>query len=343
MQPIQRQHLFNYDLLRGIAIILVAVQHAWSMSELDVDEWGLLCYGYRTFVNCGVPLFVIMSGALLLDAPIRPMEEFFKRRFTRILYPFLLWALVVYLISFLSHRYDEVLTWKDFFVNLVPYLLSNKINDFHWFVHMILALYIIAPFLQRALTLCDRKSLDYLMLGWLLVMVLRSFYPNIYMLKYTSGLFPYLGCFIAGYYIRHYCYGRLLRWASLSGVILFGILDIVTETRLSYVELLMAISMFAFFSVRPMNRQPAGSTLLVLLSRYSYMIYLIHIPIIRALMSVTCSYHTPDNPGWVGLQPLWWAAAVLAICLVGCWILEQLRLPASVLKVLGITPVPKKG
>lgn len=333
--------MFNYDLLRGIAIILVAVQHAWSMSNMDTDEWGLLCYGYRTFVNCGVPLFVIMSGALLLDAPIRPFGEYFKRRFTRILYPFLLWAIVVYLISFLTHKYDEIITWKDFFVNLVPYLLNNKINDFHWFVHMILALYLIAPFLQRAFSLCDRKALDCLLLGWLLVMLLRSFCPDIYMLKYTTGLFPYLGCFIAGYYIRHYCYGRLLRWGPLVGILLFAILDIVTETRLLYVEFLMAISLFALFSVRPMNRQPSGSALMIFLSRYSYMIYLIHIPIIRALMNMLCSYHSPDNPGWIVFQPLWLAGAALSICVIGCWILEHIRLSGSVLKVLGITQNPK--
>lgn len=338
MQHATRQHLYNYDLLRGIAILLVAVQHAWSMSEMDTDEWGLLCFGYRTVVNCGVPLFVIMSGALLLDAPIRPMKEFFKRRFARVLYPFLLWATAVYLLSFVTHKYDEVITWKDFFIKYIPYLLSNQINDFHWYVHMILALYLIAPFLQRALSLCSRKTLDCLMLGWLAGMLARAFCPNIYLLHYTTSLYPYLGCFIAGYYLRHYCYSKSLRWWSLSAFVAFAVVDVITETRLSYIEPLMAISLFAFFSVRPMNKKPNGSDIMVMLSRYSYIIYLIHIPVIRFILNLTGARALLGDIWMPMLQPLWIAAIAVAICVMFCHALELIHLPASVLYFVGITP-----
>lgn len=343
MQMNQNHHLYNYDLLRGIAIILVAVQHAWSMSDMDLDEWGLLCYGYRTIVNCGVPLFVILSGALLLDAPICPMRDFFKRRFTRVLFPFLIWATAVYLLSYFTHKYDEIVTWKDVFCNFIPYLLSNRINEFHWFVHMIIALYLITPFIQRALSLCGRKTMDCVMLGWVLVMLAKSFCPSIYLLRYTTSLFPYLGCFLAGYYLRHYCYSKSLRWWSLSVFVAFAIVDIVTETRLSYVEPLMAIALFSFYSVRPMNKQPSGSGLMILLSRYSYMIYLIHIPIIRMVLTYTGVRASVSALGTALVQPLWLAAIALAVCVAICWILEHVRPLEPVLKYLGITSAAKKS
>lgn len=337
MQTSTRQYLYNYDLLRGLAILLVAVQHAWSMSEMDTDSWGLLCYGYRTIVNCGVPLFVVLSGALLLDAPIRPMSDFFRRRFSRILFPFLIWATAVYLLSFVTHKYEDMDSWLAFFGNYIPYLLTNRINDAHWFVHMILVLYLLAPFLQRAFTLCDRNSIRALLLVWIVVMIFRSFFTDVYVLRYTSGLFVYLGCFIAGYYIHHYKLNQGNKWIPLVVFALLAVKDVLTRTMYPYVEPFMAVTLFGLFSNFPMSTPPRGCKPLLLLSRYSFMLYLIHIPVIRVLLTVAGSELSPERPFVAFFQPLWLALAAMLICGLGCWILEKIGVPAKILRLLGIT------
>jgi len=330
-------HLYNYDILRGIAILLVAVQHAWSMSEMDTDQWGMLCYGYRTIVNCGVPLFVALSGALLLDAPVRPMSEFFKRRFSRILYPFLIWATAVYLLSFVTHKYEGIDSWSYFFFCYIPFLLTNRINDFHWFVHMILVLYLMAPFLQRAFTLCSQQSIRMLLVGWIIVMMFRSFFPEIYVFRFTSSLFVYLGCFIAGYYIHHYGLNKESKWAPFVIFAFLAVIDVYSKTRFPYVEPFMAIALFGWISNFPMSVPSKGSQPLLLLSRYSFMLYLIHVPVIRVLLMMAGSDLSPERPVIALFQPLWLTLSAIAICALVCWVLEKLRVPASILRILGIT------
>ena len=56
----------RYDVMRVVAIVLVVLQHAWSIPHLDSPEQGLLCQVYGALVSCGVPLFILVSGALNL-------------------------------------------------------------------------------------------------------------------------------------------------------------------------------------------------------------------------------------------------------------------------------------
>ena len=78
-------------------------------------------------------------------------------------------------------------------------MLTNRINEAYWFIGLIVALYAITPFLQRTLQACSRNELIGICVVWLCYVLLRRFYPSLYLLEYTSRLTYFLGFYILGY------------------------------------------------------------------------------------------------------------------------------------------------
>jgi len=142
-----RDHRLDY--IRTLAILMVITLHTWSLAK--VCAFPLLNGVYHAFEDCGVPLFLMISGALCLSAPIESISSFYRKRLWRVLLPFLIWSAVVYVLSALLHKYDEIQTWQDALRCYVPYLLTNRINYAHWFVPLILVLYLLTPLLKPAL------------------------------------------------------------------------------------------------------------------------------------------------------------------------------------------------
>ena len=187
------------DYLRALAILMVVTVHTWSLARIDVDLHPTLSLVYSLFHRCGVPLFVMISGALQLSAPIRPLGEFYKKRYARILIPFLIWSAVIYLLSCFAGKYPEIHSVGDGLRCYLPYMLTNRINEAYWFIGLIVALYAVTPFLQRALQACSRKELLILCAIWLCYVVVRRVYPSLYLLEYTSRLTYFLGFYVLGY------------------------------------------------------------------------------------------------------------------------------------------------
>lgn len=196
------------DWLRALAILMVVTVHTWSLARIDAETYPILSFVYALFYRCGVPLFVIISGALQLSAPIRPFGTFYKKRYARILIPFLIWSTVIYLLSCLANKYPEIHSVGDGLRCYIPYMLTNRINEAYWFIGLIIALYATTPFLQRALQGCSRKELLILCACWLCYGVLRHVYPSLYLLEYTSRFTYFLGFYIIGYVVYR-------EWGSL--------------------------------------------------------------------------------------------------------------------------------
>lgn len=187
------------DILRALAILMVVTVHTWSLARINATAHPVLSTAYALFYRCGVPLFVMISGALQLSAPIRPLGEFYKKRYLRILIPFFIWSAIIYVLSCLVGKYPDIHSLRDGVLYYIPYMLTNRINEAYWFVGLIVALYAITPFLQRALQACSRKELSVICIVWLCYVLLRRFYPSLYILEYTSRLTHFLGFYILGY------------------------------------------------------------------------------------------------------------------------------------------------
>jgi surface polysaccharide O-acyltransferase-like enzyme len=90
------------DIIRVVAISLVILVHAATeptllqqqLSTVDITQWWIANI-YNSLARIGVPLFVLSSGALLLNpSKVEPMRTFFKKRFVRVGLPLLFWSIV---------------------------------------------------------------------------------------------------------------------------------------------------------------------------------------------------------------------------------------------------------
>ena len=76
------------------------------MNALEIVRWTTVDF-YQSFGRLGVPLFIMLTGALLLS-PSKTNEDlgtFFKKRFSRIGLPCLFWG-VIYFIWDRTYRYS---------------------------------------------------------------------------------------------------------------------------------------------------------------------------------------------------------------------------------------------
>lgn len=86
----------NYaiDILRSLAIIAVILVHVSGayvdkFMQLGAENWWF-AHGINSAMRFCVPIFVMISGALLLGRD-ESYETFIKKRFLRVFFPYLIW------------------------------------------------------------------------------------------------------------------------------------------------------------------------------------------------------------------------------------------------------------
>ena len=92
------ERLAFLDMMRAYAIVLVVMVHVagpvlYEFNTAPRSHWGI-ANAFDSFARPCVPLFVIISGFLLLDPRKRdePLGDFFKKRLLKVVVPYLFWA-----------------------------------------------------------------------------------------------------------------------------------------------------------------------------------------------------------------------------------------------------------
>lgn len=151
--------------IRAIAMIAIVTLHvAFPLVYLyDTAPYGDWWAGslFYLFGKAGSPLFVMVSGLLLLD-PGRSMStsSFFRKRFVKVLFPFLAWA-VIYLVYRMVMK-AEVMGPRD----ILDAFLTGPVYYHLWFIQMILGLYLATPILRIYIRGATRQDLAYFLGVW---------------------------------------------------------------------------------------------------------------------------------------------------------------------------------
>jgi len=199
---------FNLSLgiIRIIATFFVVFSHSTDAFVLwptfkDGTAWNIIYY-LNTLSRIAVPVFIILSGYLLLDKDkAKNVKSFYKRRFTRILIPFIVWLPIYYLWT--AH-------WDNTHLTL-QYILNSLLHGSIWhlyFLFIILELYLLAPFLVRVLETSSKTKQTILFWGlivfsifWAILANLPGPHFDISMYSFTIFI-PYIVYFYAGAYLR---------------------------------------------------------------------------------------------------------------------------------------------
>lgn len=236
----KKERIIYLDVLRVLAIFMVLLMHAGDpyLWDAATKTFGIECSFYCALLRPCVPLFIIMSSILLL--PLKTdATAFFKRRFTRVLVPFLLWSIIYVFLP----TPDKIVfggpenAFTDTGMNVYAYNLMmipisfTGTNVHFWFIYTIIGLYLFMPIISPWIQQATKKTLLFFLMVWsvtLLFPYIRLWFPQIQgecdwndfgMLYYFSG---YLGYIVLGYFLHKYNTLSRVK-SSLLGLLLFAV------------------------------------------------------------------------------------------------------------------------
>ena len=166
------------DAARWLAAVAVVMLHGAATVVSDPAAYGsgawLAANLYDSAARWCVPVFVMISGALLLD-PERPQDarRFYSRRVARICAPLLFWTLFYLL-------WRTALDWIDdgrLDLSFWPRKLAHGEPYYHlWYLYMIVGLYLFAPLVRALAARSSRQARALWVVGILGLAILDALY-----------------------------------------------------------------------------------------------------------------------------------------------------------------------
>lgn len=234
-----RERLVHMDLLRILAAFSVVMLHTaaqkWYTLPVDSRDWFIV-NAYDAAFRFGVPIFVMISGALFLrDKRELNLKRLYIRHVLRMLVIYVVWSLV-YLVFDL-----RAVPRQDIGSGMIWAMLA--VNRYHlWFLPMITGVYMVLPILKRWVQNASRREVEYFLalffvfqIGQETVSALTrrtalSFFQNMIFLYLVTG---YLGYFVLGYYLTEYELPGFVEKLLYVGGIIGVPMNIVLSTVLS--------------------------------------------------------------------------------------------------------------
>ncbi len=159
-------HLPWVDLVRVVAIYLVVGVHVSGQltniwGQVSNSQW-LIADIYGGIARISVPLFFMISGYLLLPRS-ETLKDFYMRRMTKVLIPFVAWSLIY--LGWYCGNHPGACT-----PNFIWDLLLVQGTYYHlWFLYSLISIYLSLPVLRLLIQPeTDKKILWYLIVLWLI-------------------------------------------------------------------------------------------------------------------------------------------------------------------------------
>lgn len=271
-----------YDYLRCLAVLFVIAFHTIGFDLVFAEEltgtsiYNELNYIRWLFFSCN-PIFVMISGALLLKYKDEGVLQFYKKRALKIIVP-----LVVYYVWYYwqAGRLDHS-SLIDLFTGIITAdVESINANNF-WLVYNLIAIYIIIPFFRPMF-----KDLSYKMLSAFVIIIFAILMFDTYIPTNIELIRPFAGWIfvaIVGFWCSKEETRKYDTWLILIGLLTcIGLWFIIKydkyyPNRLDDVSpylLLVSVGLFGLFF--KLNKYLKNIYIIRLVSKYSYGIMLIH-------------------------------------------------------------------
>jgi surface polysaccharide O-acyltransferase-like enzyme len=220
-QPINHtlnKRLLWPDVVRIIAIYLVVQAH----TEYTVNSFSATMFFDKLNV-LGVPLFVLLSGALLLGKQ-ESYKIFFRKRCMKVLLPWVVWTLL-YMAYFFNLHHSQVMS--DFFTSGSS-LFSQWFRFFFrtfmsslWFLPLIFSIYLLTPVLRIIVKYAMGLDYLYVLILWFIFMSVMPYLVISPLFTFWEPTLVYAPIQYSGYFLLGYIVIKHEIFKKLSLPILF--------------------------------------------------------------------------------------------------------------------------
>ena len=331
--------------IRAYAMSIVVLIHVASIlaphyNTISQSDWWI-SNAYHAFSKGGPPIFTLVSGLLLLSVPAsQPIGVFFKKRFIKVLIPFIFWAFVY-------------LAWRLFFLQEVMGLpeitrafLDGPIYYHMWFIQMILGLYLATPILRVYVQNASRTNLRYFLLVWFVsttILPMITYFTKTNIKIDIVVTTSYVGYFVMGYYLRDIGLSKrqllpcllivvaTMLFTEVASYFLMinqgGIFDTLFFNNLGFNMVIISVGLFMFLKSLPWDalfaKIPPLGWAMNLLAMCSLGVYFVHVLIMELLASgrlgFTLDWFTFGT--LIGIPLTAFVTLVLSVAVV--WIFKQ--------------------
>lgn len=197
----------DIDLVKSLAIFGVIVIHIFAgyiFPEGSSQWYQSLFWG--TIVRASVPLFLMCTGALLLEPEKQlSVKHIYTRYFPKVIVTMVIWAFVYQL-------HDVILSgsfgWRDLAKGVLHAL--NFQHPYHfYYLYVLILFYAFLPLFKHFVQTAEKSLLEYALLVWLIVGTIVPFLGYFYPFSavdyprnwdpgrwYTLIGYPVLGCYL---------------------------------------------------------------------------------------------------------------------------------------------------
>jgi surface polysaccharide O-acyltransferase-like enzyme len=298
------------DLIRTVAMVGVILLHAagrfivtsQEMSQMNPTEitgWGVVNVYQSLAAPLGVPLFLMLTGALLLQPEKKDtLGVFFKKRWARIGLPSLFW-------------FAAYFAW-DFLVQGIPFtagaIVQGILNGPYtqmWYMYVLVGLYLLTPILRVFMAHADQTLVKYFVILWVLGVAIVPFFDLLSPFQLNSNVFAmtgYVGFFVLGAYLSTVNMQRskltifIILGTALTAIGTYVLAATIGGTEMYFFQqyfsptvILVAVMMFMLlFTVQPPSVQEDSNPskahkLIQLISQNTLGIFFIHVMIIESI------------------------------------------------------------
>jgi len=219
----------NFDIIRSAACIGVVGIHVSGFVKpflpIGCPNWWF-AQTFNVACRCSVPIFIILSGALLLKpGQNESLKIFWIKRLQRVGLPLLSGSAIYYLWNHYAHGIQLSLRY------IAKTLIAGKPYFHLYFLFLISGLYLVTPILRIYLKSASKRDCQYFILTSFILAILYSIFIHflwklrlIEFLNAVTLFIPFIGYFLMGSYIRH----NEITWRTAGSSLLFSMALLIT-------------------------------------------------------------------------------------------------------------------
>ena len=301
----------DVNFIRTVAIIGVVLLHASGrytitsqelsqMNPLQFAGWGMVDFYQSIAVTVGVPLFLMTTGALLLEpGKNESLKTFFRKRWVRIGLPLIFWGIVYFVWDFLVIKIPFTAE------SIIQGILNGPYTQF-WYMYVLIGLYLLTPILRIFISHADEALVKYFLLIWIIGVSILPFIGLFTTFTLSNNVFTltgYVGYFVFGTYLLTVKAKRSMMTAFIVGGLALTAIGTYVLAATSAVDmyffqeyfsptiLVASTMLFMLFLTFPplerhgANEQPLRNKLIKIIGENTLAIFFIHVIILESIQN----------------------------------------------------------